>query len=384
MLTAASLASVTQTLHIDQPLALRCGRTLEQYDLVYETYGQLNTRRSNAILVCHALTGHHHAAGYYPNESKPGWWDACIGSGKAMDTDHFFIVCANNLGGCHGSTGPTSINPDTGQIYGADFPIMAVRDWVKSQYRLMQHLQIDCWAAVVGPSLGGMQALRWSIDYPECVKRCVIIASAAKLSAQNIAFNEVARQAITRDPDFHQGQYLAQDTYPKRGLMLARMLGHITYLSERGMKQKFDRELRADMLNYDFGEEFQVESYLRYQGDNFAGRFDANSYLLMTKALDYFDPAADHQHDLAACLAQAQAQFLLIAFSSDWRFAPERSEEMVQALLKAGKTVSYLQIDTDLGHDAFLFPIAHYVRALRGFLRTSVHAPMIEALKGSA
>ncbi|MHA7879779.1 MAG: homoserine O-succinyltransferase MetX [Saccharospirillum sp.] len=358
-----------QTAQFDEPLALRSGRSLTQYQLVYETYGSLNAECSNAILICHALSGHHHAAGYHSmDERKPGWWDACIGPGKAIDTDRYFVVSVNNLGGCHGSTGPTSIDPATGRRYGPDFPIMAVRDWVKSQARLADHLGIDQWLAVVGGSLGGMQALRWSIDYPNRLRGCAVIAAAPKLSAQNIAFNEVARQAIVSDPDFHEGHYYEHDTKPKRGLMLARMLGHITYLSDSSMREKFGRDLRTGKLNFNFDADFEVESYLRYQGENFSDHFDANTYLLMTKALDYFDPARDFDGDLAACLSQAQCRFLVSSFSTDWRFAPERSEEIVKALMRARKAVSYLEIDAPQGHDAFLFPIDEYVELIRGFL----------------
>lgn len=353
----------------DEPLPLRSGRTLDSYELIYETYGTLNADASNAVLICHALSGHHHAAGYHSeDDTKPGWWDACIGPGKALDTNRYFVVSLNNLGGCHGSTGPQSINPDTGRRWGPDFPVMAVRDWVKSQARLADRLGIERWLAVVGGSLGGMQALRWSIDYPERLGGAAVIASAPKLTAQNIAFNEVARQAIINDPGFHQGHYADHDAYPKQGLMLARMLGHITYLSDAGMRDKFGRDLKTGTLSFDYDVDFQVESYLRYQGEHFSSNFDANTYLLMTKALDYFDPAADHGHDLARCLAQAAARFLVVSFSTDWRFAPERSEEIVNALIHAGKDVSYLQIDAPQGHDAFLFPIKPYVRALSGFL----------------
>ncbi len=353
----------------DTPLPLRSGRVLPSYELVYETYGELNAERNNAILVCHALSGHHHAAGYHnPDESKPGWWDACIGPGKALDTNRYFVVSLNNLGGCHGSTGPQSVNPETGRIWGPDFPVFAVRDWVKSQARLADRLGIDCWLAVVGGSLGGMQALRWSIDYPERVKGAAVIAAAPKLTAQNIAFNEVARQAIINDPDFHDGYYQEHNAYPKQGLMLARMLGHITYLSDQGMREKFGRDLKTGKLSFDYDVDFQVESYLRYQGENFSSNFDANTYLLMTKALDYFDPAADHNHDLAKCLSQAMARFLVVSFSSDWRFSPERSEEIVRALVDARRDVTYLEIDAPQGHDAFLFPIRPYVSALSGFL----------------
>ncbi|GGX42958.1 homoserine O-succinyltransferase MetX [Saccharospirillum salsuginis] len=358
-----------QTATFDEPLPLRSGRTLPSYQLVYETYGTLNADRSNAILICHALSGHHHAAGYHSmDDRKPGWWDACIGPGKVIDTNHYFVVSVNNLGGCHGSTGPTSIDPATGRPYGPDFPIMAVRDWVKSQARLADRLGIERWHAVIGGSLGGMQALRWSIDYPERMRGCAVIAAAPKLSAQNIAFNEVARQAIASDPDFHQGYYMDHDTRPKKGLMLARMLGHITYLSDSAMREKFGRDLRSGTLNFNYDVDFEVESYLRYQGENFSDQFDANTYLLMTKALDYFDPAADHDNDLARCLSQSRCRFLVASFSTDWRFAPDRSEEIVRALVKARRPVSYLEIDAPQGHDAFLFPIPEYVDLIKGFL----------------
>ncbi|MCH8532154.1 MAG: homoserine O-acetyltransferase [Saccharospirillum sp.] len=358
-----------QIAQFDEALPLRSGRSLAEYQLVYETYGTLNAGRSNAILICHALSGNHHAAGYLSMEDrKPGWWDACIGPGKAIDTNKYFVVSINNLGGCHGSTGPTSLDPATGRRYGPDFPIMAVRDWVKSQARLADRLGIEQWLAVVGGSLGGMQALRWSIDYPERLRGCAVIAAAPKLSAQNIAFNEVARQAIVSDPDFHEGHYYEHNTKPRRGLMLARMLGHITYLSDGSMREKFGRDLRTGKLNFNFDADFEVESYLRYQGENFSDHFDANTYLLMTKALDYFDPARDFDGDLAACLAQARCRFLVSSFSTDWRFAPERSEEIVKALMRARKAVSYLEIDAPQGHDAFLFPIDEYVRLIGGFL----------------
>src|SRR3990172_8059360 len=285
------------------PLALDCGRALTQYQLVYETYGTLNAARSNVILICHALSGDHHAAGYHsPDDKKPGWWDSCIGPGKPFDTRRFFVVSPNNLGGCKGSTGPTTVNPATGKPYGPDFPIITVRDWVNSQARLGEALGITQWAAVIGGSLGGMQSLQWAMDYPDGLRHAIVIAAAPKLSAQNIAFNEIARQAIMSDPDFHDGHYYEHAVTPRRGLMLARMLGHITYLSDDAMRAKFGRELREGKLNFGFDVEFQVESYLRYQGQSFVERFDPNTYLLMTKALDYFDPAAEFDHSLSAAL----------------------------------------------------------------------------------
>ncbi|SEP20121.1 homoserine O-acetyltransferase [Pseudomonas sp. Snoq117.2] len=359
-----------ELLHFSEPLALACGRTLPAYDLMVETYGELNASRSNAVLICHALSGHHHAAGYHSlDDRKPGWWDSCIGPGKPIDTRKFFVVALNNLGGCNGSTGPSSPNPETGRAYGADFPVLTVEDWVNSQARLADRLGIGQWAAVIGGSLGGMQALQWTISYPERIRHCLAIASAPKLSAENIAFNEVARQAILSDPDFHAGHFQEKGVIPKRGLMLARMVGHITYLSDEAMGEKFGRELKTDQLNYDFHSvEFQVESYLRYQGEEFSGRFDANTYLLMTKALDYFDPAHAHGGDLAKTLAAVQARFLIVSFTTDWRFSPARSKEIVNALMAARKDVSYLEVDAPQGHDAFLIPIPRYLQAFSHYM----------------
>lgn len=359
-----------QVAYFNEPLQLACGRTLDEYSLTYETYGQLNASASNAVLICHALSGTHHAAGFHhPDDRKPGWWDTCIGPGKPIDTNKFFVVSPNNLGGCHGSTGPNTLNPKTGRVYGADFPVVTVEDWVHSQARLADQLGIEQWAAVVGGSLGGMQALQWTISYPERIRNCISIAAAPRLSAQNIAFNEVARQAILTDPDFHAGNFSAEGKIPKRGLMLARMVGHITYLSDDSMGEKFGRELKTDRLNYDFHNvEFQVESYLRYQGEQFSNSFDANTYLLMTKALDYFDPAAQHGGDLSATFAHAQANFYLISFTTDWRFSPARSKEIVDALMDAKKNVSYLDIDAPQGHDAFLMPVARYLQAFGGYM----------------
>ncbi|QXH51235.1 homoserine O-acetyltransferase [Pseudomonas fakonensis] len=359
-----------QIARFDEPLALACGRSLASYELIYETYGQLNATASNAVLICHALSGHHHAAGYHAaSDRKPGWWDSCIGPGKPIDTNRFFVVSLNNLGGCNGSTGPSSVNPATGKPYGADFPVLTVVDWVHSQARLADRLGIHTWAAIVGGSLGGMQALQWTMTYPDRVRHCVDIASAPKLSAQNIAFNEVARQAILTDPEFHGGSFQDQGVIPKRGLMLARMVGHITYLSDDSMGEKFGRELKSDKLNYDFHSvEFQVESYLRYQGEEFSGRFDANTYLLMTKALDYYDPAAAHGGDLAATLAHVTADFCIMSFTTDWRFSPARSREIVNALMAARKNVCYLDIDSPYGHDAFLIPTPRYMQGFANYM----------------
>jgi homoserine O-acetyltransferase len=351
------------------PLALECGSTLTDYTIAYETYGELNAARSNAVLVCHALSSHHHAAGYHSmDDRKPGWWDTCIGPGKAIDTNRFHVVCSNNIGGCHGSTGPASINPATGQPYGKTFPDIVVKDWVRSQALLADALNIDRWAAVVGGSLGGMQALQWSIDYPERVAHAAVIAAAPRLSAQNIAFNEVARHAILSDPDFHDGNYYQHNVVPERGLRLARMLGHITYLSDDSMHSKFGRELQAGSPTTGYDMEFQVESYLRYQGKKFVSEFDANTYVLMTKTLDHFDPAAAYNNDLSAALAQASAHFLVIAFTSDWRFSPARSREIVRALLDNNKDVVYGHVEANEGHDAFLMKIPYYMDIFSAYM----------------
>ncbi len=345
------------------PLLLACGETLPGFELVYETYGTLNAARTNAILVCHALSGHHHVAGHYADNPKNvGWWDNMIGPGKPIDTERFFVVGVNNLGGCHGSTGPASINPATGQRWGADFPVVTVPDWVDAQARLADHLGIDQWAATVGGSLGGMQALQWTMQYPQRVRHALVIAAAPNLTAENIAFNEVARQAILTDPEYQAGRR------PVRGLRLARMLGHITYLSDDQMAEKFGRKRRAGSGRYTFGVEFEVESYLNYQGDKFAEWFDADTYLRMTKALDYFDPAAETGGSLQAALARAKAKFLVVSFSTDWRFSPERSREIVDALVHNGQDVAYAEIKSRHGHDSFLMHDAHYHAVIRAYL----------------
>ena len=358
------------TLHIDTPITLECGRILPSYDLVYETYGELNENASNAILICHALSGDHHAAGFHSmDDKKPGWWESAIGPDKAIDTNKFYVVSVNNLGGCKGSTGPTSINPETNKAYGPDFPFVTVADWVKSQAVLADSLNIQQWAAVIGGSLGAMQAMQWAISLPNRVRHVLIIASASKLSAQNIAFNEVARTAIKSDPDFHNGYYVEHNTLPRQGLGLARMLGHITYLSDEAMGEKFGRELRNETIHYDYDVEFQIESYLRYQSSNFVERFDANTYLLMTKALDYFDPAKEFDDNLAATVANIKARSLVISFTSDWRFSPARSQEIVDALLSAGKDVTYAEIEAHQGHDAFLMPIPRYIDIMQTYMQ---------------
>lgn len=380
-----------ETLHFDTPLTLECNRTLPAFDLVIETYGTLNADKSNAVLICHALSGSHHAAGYHsPEDRKPGWWDTMIGPGKAIDTRRYYVVCLNNIGSCHGSTGPTTPNPDspTGAPYGPDFPLITIKDWVKTQVMLSDRLGIDIWHAIVGGSMGGMQALQWSVDYPDRLKRCVIIASTPKLSAQNIAFNEVARQSILSDPDFKEGRYLEAGTYPRRGLILARMVGHITYLTEDAMKSKFGRDLKSGKFMYGYDVEFQVESYLRYQGERFSKNFDANTYLLMTKALDYFDPTRDYVDDdrlsdldaLKLTLSHSTCQYLVVSFTTDWRFAPERSQEIVDALMANDKPVSYVNVDAPHGHDSFLFDIPRYMNAVRGFLNAPFLKPHGQSL----
>lgn len=427
-----------QNFHFAEPLTLECNRTLPSFDLMVETYGTLNSDKSNAILICHALSGSHHAAGFHSSDDKKsGWWDNMIGPNKAIDTNQFYVVCVNNIGSCFGSTGPTTINPDSvnsektenesePQVYGPDFPLVTIKDWVKTQAMLSDRLGIEIWHAVVGGSMGGMQALQWSVDYPNRLKRCVVIASTPKLSAQNIAFNEVARQSILSDPDFKDGRYLQAGTYPRRGLILARMVGHITYLTEDAMKAKFGRDLKSGKFMYGYDVEFQVESYLRYQGERFSENFDANTYLLMTKALDYFDPTRDYpstqaadntessvqledsiaasvntseselednlvtqdgsEHGnyqeltaLKAAFSHTQCQYLVVSFTTDWRFAPERSQEIVDALMATGKPVSYINIDAPHGHDSFLFDIPRYMGAVKGFLTAPFIAKSLTA-----
>lgn len=358
-----------QTAHFTGPLQLKSGAVLPAYDLVYETYGTLNADKSNAVLICHALSGTHHVAGKYSEDDKyPGWWDNMIGPGKPLDTNRFFVIGLNNLGGCHGSTGPATINPETGKPWGSAFPVVTVEDWVESQARLADQLGIRTFAAIVGGSLGGMQALQWTLTYPDRVKNALVIAAAPNLTAQNMAFNEVARQAIITDPEFHNGDFYEHDVVPRRGLRIARMLGHITYLSDDAMGAKFGRKLKYDMVKYGFDVEFEMESYLRYQGDKFAETFDANTYLRMTRALDYYDPAAEFGGDLSTALAKAKADFLVVSFTSDWRFSPARSREIVKALLDNERTVSYAELTAAHGHDAFLMPDPHYHDVVRAYL----------------
>ena len=365
------MIATPQSAHFATPLPLASGATLRAYDLAFETYGTLNADKTNAILVCHALNASHHVAGTYENAPENiGWWDNMIGPGKPVDTNKFFVIGVNNLGSCFGSTGPLSINPDSGHAYGADFPLVTVEDWVDSHVRLIEHLSIRKLAAVMGGSLGGMQAISWTIRYPNRVANALVIAAAPNLSAQNIAFNEVARQAILTDPDFHGGNFAANHVVPKRGLTVARMIGHITYISDDQMEAKFGRDLRAG-LKYSFDSEFQIESYLRHQGEKFSGYYDANTYLRVTKALDYFDPAREHGGNLAKALAPATAKFLVISFTTDWRFSPARSREIVKALLAEKKSVTYAEIEASHGHDAFLMDDAQYHAVVRAFLTSA-------------
>jgi homoserine O-acetyltransferase len=369
------LIAQSQSMLFEAPLPLQSGASIRGYSLSYETYGTLNADKSNAVLICHALNASHHVAGVYADQPKNvGWWDNMIGPGKSLDTDRFFVIGVNNLGSCFGSTGPMHVNPDTGRVYGADFPVVTVEDWVNAQARLLDALGIEQLAAVMGGSLGGMQALSWTLQYPERVKHAVVVASAPNLNAENIAFNEVARRAIVTDPDFHDGHFYAQGVVPKRGLRIARMIGHITYLSDDVMNEKFGRELREavthNVTGYKYSTqevEFQIESYLRYQGDKFSEYFDANTYLLITRALDYFDPARAFGGDLSKALARASCKFLLVSFSTDWRFSPARSREMVKALLDNRRDVSYAEIDAPHGHDAFLLDDARYMNVVRSY-----------------
>jgi homoserine O-acetyltransferase/O-succinyltransferase len=381
----------SQSLHFKEPLLLQSGKSIRDYDLTFETYGTLNADKSNAVLVCHALNASHHVAGVYANadektqEKSTGWWDNMIGPGKPVDTNHFFVIGVNNLGSCFGSTGPMHVNPDTQKVYGADFPVVTVEDWVNAQALLMDRLGIKVLAALMGGSLGGMQALSWTLQYPDRVRHAVVIASAPNLTAENIAFNEVARRAIVTDPDFHEGHFYDHGVIPKRGLRIARMIGHITYLSDDVMNAKFGRQLkqslgldavveanrRVDAYNYStLDVEFQIESYLRHQGDKFAEYFDANTYLLITRALDYFDPARQFGGDLTKALAIATAKFLLVSFTTDWRFSPSRSRELVKALLDNNREVSYAEIDAPHGHDAFLLDDQRYTSIVRSYFES--------------
>ena len=373
-----SFIATPQSLHFEAPLPLQSGAAIRGYQITYETYGQLSAARDNAVLICHALNASHHVAGVYEGQERSeGWWDNMVGPGKPVDTNRFFVIGVNNIGSCFGSTGPMDLNPDTGRIYGADFPVVTVEDWVNAQARLLDALGIEQLAAVMGGSLGGMQALSWTLQYPERVRHAVVVASAPNLTAENIAFNEVARRAIVTDPDFHGGHFYQHGVVPARGLRIARMIGHITYLSDDVMNEKFGRQLREAVAGngsgYRFSTqdvEFQIESYLRYQGEKFSEYFDANTYLLITRALDYFDPARAFGGDLTQALAGTQAKFLLVSFSTDWRFAPARSREIVKALLENRRDVSYAEIDAPHGHDAFLLDDPRYMGVVRSYFES--------------
>ena len=382
-------------MRFEAALPLQSGASIRDYALSYETYGQLNADKSNAVLICHALNASHHVAGVYAGQDKSeGWWDNMIGPGKPVDTDQFFVIGVNNLGSCFGSTGPMHTHPDTGLVYGADFPVVTVEDWVNAQARLLDQLGIQQLAAVMGGSLGGMQALSWTLQHPKRVRHAVVVASAPNLTAENIAFNEVARRAIVTDPDFHEGHFYRHGVIPKRGLRIARMIGHITYLSDDVMNAKFGRQLReavtSNATGYRYSTqdvEFQIESYLRYQGDKFSEYFDANTYLLITRALDYFDPARAHGGDLSAALARATCKFLLVSFSTDWRFSPSRSREVVKALLDNQRDVSYAEIDAPHGHDAFLLDDARYLNVVRSYfarINAELSAELTSALPSGA
>ena len=375
------MIAIAQTMHFAHALSLQSGASLRDYHLAYETYGTLNADKSNAVLICHALNASHHVAGVYEGQDKSeGWWDNMIGPGKPVDTNHFFVIGVNNLGSCFGSTGPMHIHPDTGNVYGADFPVVTVEDWVNAQALLLDALGIHQLAAVMGGSLGGMQALSWTLQHPDRVRHAVVVASAPNLTAENIAFNEVARRAIVTDPDFHEGHFYAHGVIPKRGLRIARMVGHITYLSDDVMNEKFGRQLRDAVVGSATGYrystqdvEFQIESYLRYQGDKFSEYFDANTYLLITRALDYFDPARRFDGDLSKAFADIRAKFLLVSFTTDWRFSPTRSREMVRALLDNQRDVSYAEIDAPHGHDAFLLDDLRYMQVVRSYFERIAH-----------
>jgi len=365
------MSFVVKTLNqfeFDQPFTLNGGGGLPSFNLTYETYGQLNKNKTNAVLVCHALSASHHVAGYYHDDPKNlGWWDSFVGPNKTIDTNKFYVIGLNNLGGCHGSTGPSSTNPQTNKKYANSFPMVTVKDWVKSQELFANYLGIEKFAAIVGGSLGGMQALQWAIDYPDRIENAVIIAATPKLSAQNIAFNDIARQAIINDPEFYNGDYYSHNTVPRHGLRVARMMGHITYLSDFKLTEKFGRTRRDQEFKYSYDIEFEIESYLRYQGEKFANYFDANTYLLMTKALDYFDPASEYNNSLQTALKKATAKFLVLTFNSDWRFNPIRSWEMVSAMLENDLDVSYCAINSESGHDSFLLPDQNYMDILKAY-----------------
>ena len=365
------MKTVSEKISFGDSLTLQSGEILTGFELMTETYGELNSEKTNAVLVCHAFSGNHNAAGIKDGEKKPGWWDEIIGDGKTIDTTKFFVVSLNNIGGCHGSTGPTTIAAESGQPYGADFPEVSVSDWVETQKLLADHLGINCWEMVAGGSLGGMQALQWAISYPDKIKKAAIIAASSKISTQNIALNEVAREIIKKDENFYNGDYLARGESPKKGLKAARMLGHITYLSESNMSKRFGRKLQDPENKIDADINYEVENYLQYKGEQFAKTFDANSYILMTKAMDSFDPAKDFDNDLVSCLQNIQAKLLIASFDSDWLFPKEYGLDIQMSAIKAGVDSTYIELDGDYGHDSFLFYKDQYAAALKNFLNSN-------------
>ena len=365
------MKTVSEKISFEDSLTLQSGEILTGFELMTETYGELNSEKTNAVLVCHAFSGNHNAAGIKDGEKKPGWWDEIIGDGKTIDTTKFFVVSLNNIGGCHGSTGPTTIAAESGQPYGADFPEVSVSDWVETQKLLADHFGINCWEMVAGGSLGGMQALQWAISYPDKIKKAAIIAASSKISTQNIALNEVAREIIKKDENFYNGDYLARGESPKKGLKAARMLGHITYLSESNMSKRFGRKLQDPENKIDADINYEVENYLQYKGEQFAKTFDANSYILMTKAMDSFDPAKDFGNDLVSCLQNIQAKLLIASFDSDWLFPKEYGLDIQMSAIKAGVDSTYIELDGDYGHDSFLFYKDQYAAALKNFLNSN-------------
>jgi len=367
----ASDADVGKAITFDQPLLLDCGKTLSPVTVAYKTYGTLNAARSNTVLICHALTMDQFVASAHPVTGKPGWWDDMVGPGKPIDTDRFFIVCANVLGGCMGTTGPAETNPATGKPFGLDFPLVTIRDMVRAQAMLLDALGIEKVLCVIGGSMGGMQVLQWAATFPQRVVSAVPIACAARHSAQNIAFHEVGRQAIMADPDWKGGTYQLHGTQPSKGLAVARMAAHITYLSEIALQQKFGRNLQArEQISFGFEPDFQVESYLRYQGMTFVDRFDANAYLYITRAMDYFDLAAEHDGRLADAFQGSTTRFCIISFTSDWLFPTSENKLVAHALNASTATVSFVEIKTDRGHDAFLLDEPEMYATVRGFVNS--------------
>jgi len=366
--------------HFNEKLPLDCGSGLEQFSIAYQTYGKLNAAKTNLVLVCHALTGDQHVANLHPVTGKPGWWETMVGPGKPIDTNRYSVLCANVLGGCMGSTGPSSTNPATGNPYGPDFPVITVRDMVRAQARLLDHLGIADVLCVLGGSMGGMQVLEWAASYKDRVFSAVPIACSARHSSQNIAFHEVGRQAVMADPDWCQGRYLEEGKNPRKGLAVARMAAHITYLSDAALHRKFGRNLQdREKVAFGFDADFQVESYLRYQGLSFVDRFDANSYLYITRAMDYFDIAADHEGVLANAFRGTRTRFCLVSFTSDWLFPTEGSREIVHALNAVAAKVSFVEIKSDKGHDAFLLHEPELFDTIRGFLSAAARKRGIAA-----